>query len=94
MLFRSAQDNLFSGRHGSTPNYPIIESDEKNRLLFENVAFLNNNTPKLIYSTRFLKINNCTFTGNKQVFFNYSAEILLPIQHLPPTPQIQIHILV
>jgi hypothetical protein len=68
-----AQDNLFSGRHGSTPNYPIIESDEKNRLLFENVAFLNNNTPKLIYSTRFLKINNCTFTGNKQVFFNYSA---------------------
>ena len=68
-----AQDNLFSCRHGSTPNYPIIESDEKNRLLFENVTFLNNNTPKLIYSTRFLKINNCTFTGNKQVFLNYSA---------------------
>ncbi|MDA9330556.1 cadherin repeat domain-containing protein, partial [Flavobacteriaceae bacterium] len=68
-----AQEYLFSCRHGSTPNYPIIESDEKNRLLFENVTFLNNNTPKLIYSTRFLKINNCTFTGNKQIFFNFSA---------------------
>jgi gliding motility-associated-like protein len=68
------QNNIFSGRHGSTPNYPINESDEKNRLLFDNVRFLNNSTPKLIFSTRFLKINNCVFTGNKQIFLNYSAQ--------------------
>ncbi|MDA8763613.1 hypothetical protein N9M92_05245, partial [Flavobacteriaceae bacterium] len=68
-----AQDSIFSGRHGSTPNYPIDESNEKNRILLENVNFLNNSSPKLIYSTRFLKINNCVFNGNKQIFINYAA---------------------
>ena len=51
----------------------IDEINEKNRILLENVNFLNNSSPKLIYSTRFLKINNCVFNGNKQIFINYAA---------------------
>ena len=49
-----AQDSIFSGRHGSTPNYPIDDSNAKNRILLENVNFLNNSSPKILYSTRFL----------------------------------------